>query len=239
MGWLFLATLACAPKATPAPAAEPVPQAAAEPERPPTPAETMAALERGDFALARVGLEHGITQDPLNPELYLQLTRLYAGSTRPLWALWYGEAFLLLEPYSPRSAEVSALLVTAHQRIAREAAPPAPHATDQILQDALILALNTSGGRADLAGIVAWRSALPAATDFGDPLLDWHRRLAAAGLLETYLWWLLRAGEPEAFAAWAVDHQADIQALRDFLNAEAFQPGRDGLIGRGTGRSTR
>lgn len=224
MAWFLMALLACGPKAAPAPAAAPA--------EPPTPVETRAALERGDFATARVGLEQGIAVDPLNPEHYLQLTRLYAGSTQPVWALLYGEAFLLLEPYSPRAAEVSALVVSVHGRLVRQAPRAGQGPFEAALTSALTDALNASGGRSDLAGVVAWRQALPDHLGESDPLIDWHRRLAAAGHLEAYTWWLLRAGDPEAFAAWTVDHEPDLQALREFLNAEAFQPGRDGLIGR-------
>jgi len=221
---MLLALLACGPKTTPASAAAPV--------APPTPAETFAALERGDFATARLGLEHGIAVDPLNAELYLQLTRLYAGSTQPVWALLYGEVFLLLEPYSPRSAEVSALLVGVHGRLARQAPRGGQGPFESALTQALTQALNDSGGRADLAGIVAWRAALPAALAEPDPLVDWHRDLQDAGHLAAYSWWLLRAGDPEAFAAWAADHEGALQDLRGFLNEQAFQPGRDGLVGR-------
>ena len=221
MAWLLLALLACGPKATPAPAASP-----------PTPAETRAALERGDFATARTGLEYGIAVDPLNPDPYLQLTRIYAASDRPVWALLYGEAFLLLEPYSARSAEVSALLVAVHGRLARQAPRASQDPYEAALTTGLSNALNASGGRADLPGIVAWRQALPDHLSASDPLIDWHRRLRDAGHLEAYSWWLLRAGDPESFAVWTADHESEVQALRDFLNAEAFQPGRDGLIGR-------
>jgi hypothetical protein len=221
MCWTLLLLLSCGPKTTPAPAATP-----------PTPSETRQALERGDFGKARIGLEYGITVDPLNPEPYLLLARLYAGSTQPSWALLYGEAFLLLEPYSPRSAEISALLVTVHQRMARQAPVQSRDPFEAAFGDALVRALNTSGGRADLAGIVAWRAALPEALQEPDPIVDWHRRLQAAGHLEAYGWWLLRAGDPEAFAAWALHHESELRSLRNFLNDQAFQPGRDGLIGR-------
>ncbi len=224
MAWLLLALLACGPKATPAPAAVLATV--------PTPAETRAALERGDFATARTGLEHGISVDPLNPDHYLQLTRIYAASDRPVWALLYGEAFLLLEPYSARAAEVSTFLFAVHGRLARQAPRSSQDPYEASLTTSLSDALNASGGRADLPGIVAWRQVLPDHLTESDPLLDWHRRVRDAGHLEAYSWWLLRAGAPEAFAAWTADHEADVQALRDFLNAEAFQPGRDGLIGR-------
>ena len=221
MMWLVLPLLACGPKTPPTPAAAP-----------PTPLETRQALDDGDFVTARRGLEHGISVDPLNAQLYLELTRLYAGSTQPVWALLYGEAFLLLEPNSPRSADVSALVYAVHGRLARQA--PGTHSDpfEQALSQALTDALNRSGGQADLAGIVALRLALPDALSQPDTVIDWHRRLRTAGHLEAYTWWLLRAGDPQAFAAWLVDHEADVVALRAFLNTDALQPGRDGLVGR-------
>ncbi len=213
--------MACGPRVDPVPAATP-----------PTPAETLKALQNGDLTTARIGLEYGITVDPLNADLYLELTRIYAFSTQPLWALLYGEAFLLLEPYTPRAAEVSMLMVAVHQRLAREAPRTSQDPFEAALTEAAARALNTSGGRVDLAGIVAWRLALPQAHTLDDPILHWHRRLQEAGHLEAYTWWLLRAGDPSTFAAWVAEHQAELIALRDFLNTEAFQPGRDGLVGR-------
>ena len=219
MWWILALILGCGPKQAP-------------PSPPPTRPETLSALEAGDFLTARLGLEHAVATEPLEPDPYLLLTRLHAGSTSPCWALLYGEAFLLLEPYTPRAAEVSALLVAVHRRLSRQVAAETTDPFEAAFHTALGEALNASGGKADLPGIVAWRLALPDALTEPDPIVDWHRALAEAGQLEAYTWWLLRAGDPEAFAAWAVDHEPDIQALRDHLNAEAFQPGRDGLVGR-------
>jgi tetratricopeptide (TPR) repeat protein len=54
--------------------------------------------------------EQGIVVEPKFPSNYYRATRIYCGSSNPVWGMIYGEIFMNLERNSKRTAEISKLL---------------------------------------------------------------------------------------------------------------------------------
>ena len=61
--------------------------------------------------------EKGLKVDPNYASNYYKLAKLYSFSTEKMWSLIYGELFMLLEPTSARSEEISKLLFETYQEI--------------------------------------------------------------------------------------------------------------------------
>ncbi|HEX2629303.1 MAG TPA: tetratricopeptide repeat protein [Chitinophagaceae bacterium] len=60
--------------------------------------------------------EKGIAANPTYPGNYYRLTKLFAFTKDPIWAFFYGEIFLNLEPTTQRSEDISKTIFDAYKR---------------------------------------------------------------------------------------------------------------------------
>lgn len=73
-------------------------------------------LSQEKYEEAAILWEKGVKVDPNFPSNYYWLARLYSGSKEKIWGLFYSEIFLLLEPGTKRSKEISKLLFDTYKK---------------------------------------------------------------------------------------------------------------------------
>ncbi len=74
------------------------------------------AMKENDYDKAIGVWEEGIRVAPKFPSNYYWASRLFCKSSEPMWGLIYGEVFLLLEPNSRRTEEISKLLFDTYNK---------------------------------------------------------------------------------------------------------------------------
>ncbi|MBK7434966.1 MAG: tetratricopeptide repeat protein [Chitinophagaceae bacterium] len=73
-------------------------------------------LKRKDYDSAVSTFEKGIEMDPGFSSNYYRAAKLYLSSNEKVWGMIYGELFMLLEPMSERSKELSRLLYETYKK---------------------------------------------------------------------------------------------------------------------------
>jgi len=76
-------------------------------------------MRQREFDSAMGALERGIEVAPMFASNYYWATLLYAKSNQPLWALVYGELFMLLEPSGRRKIEIGAVLAATYLKVTK------------------------------------------------------------------------------------------------------------------------
>lgn len=74
------------------------------------------AMKENDYDKAIGVWEEGIRVAPKFPSNYYWASRLFCKSSEPMWGLIYGEVFLLLEPNSRRTGEISKLMFDTYNK---------------------------------------------------------------------------------------------------------------------------
>lgn len=183
--------------------------------------------------------EEGIDQAPTHSTNYYWLTKMYAYSSEPFWALFYGELFINIEPNTQRSMEISRLLGEVYRQILHRKNTALLSTTgynDWLLNDetaitspctvleslAQTVAEQNALDFDSLKNIVVFRELL-AKKALESPLLSnnalflWQKSVQQAGYWEAYNYWLLRKSDPATFDRWLQFHRYDLGAFLNWI----------------------
>jgi hypothetical protein len=185
----------------------------------------------------------GISVDPGYHINYYEAARAYMKTTKPVWAIVYGEIFVNLERFTPRSGESRKLLLAAYKRFyatpnedemphfgkntANKDAQSFEEALTQVL---LHLAPVTSDGvttenltmlRTRIA--MEWMNTYAAKYPF--TLFQYWDDLLRAGQFDAYNQWLFGRAENQAqYDAWVKFHPEAIPAYEQYYAAHPLRP---------------
>jgi tetratricopeptide (TPR) repeat protein len=70
-----------------------------------------------DYPAALTAWLDGIERDPVYYVNYYEATRIYSRTSRPVWAILYGELFVNIESQTPRAEETRKMVMDAYRRI--------------------------------------------------------------------------------------------------------------------------
>ncbi len=188
----------------------------------------------------------GIDVDPGTPSNYMHLAVMFSQSDAPVLSLFFGEAFRLLEPSSPRSFQIGALMtavcrdsVNVKKKEGDELeasvhlAPPISidkpeQAKDLPLPNQLELSIGPGLVIAHREGLslaslhAARKSFLQSIRSPESPLHElslyqWLQELDDAGHLEAYNHWLYGPGFPAEYEAWSKTHPESEDAFAQYM----------------------
>ena len=198
--------------------------------------------------------EEGVDQAPMHSSNYYWLTKMYAYSSEPFWALFYGELFINIEPNTQRSLEISRLLGEAFKQILHRKNAALLSATaynDWLLHDETTItspctALENLAQTVveqealdfdSLKNIIVFREIL-AKKALESPLLSnnalflWQKNIQQAGHWEAYNYWLLRKSDPVVFDQWLQFHRYDLGAFLNWIEANHLRLGINNKLSR-------
>ena len=177
--------------------------------------------------------EKGIEIEPSFPGNYYNAAKYYYFTYDKIWSLIYGEIFMNLESYSPRSAEIKNILLDGYKKL---------FASADLLKDydskkknefekAFLTSMNKqsslANGGIDPENLVMIRTRFildwfeSNGSKFPMRLFDYQKQLLQAGMFEAYNQWIFgAAANLPSYQTWTQLHQ---DAYDDF---NTFQRGR-------------
>jgi tetratricopeptide (TPR) repeat protein len=178
--------------------------------------------------------EKGIQQDVNSYGNYYYASKYYLATNNLLWGLLYGEIFVNIESYTPRTDEMKQLLYDGYKKLftgnALEKANAnskgmAKAVSDVLLKDAEPLGNDT------IAGITSIREKfIPDWVNSGNAknypfrLFDLHRQLVEAKTFAAYNEWLFGdASNASRYAQWTKNHAAEMQQWQQLLHNVVFK----------------
>ncbi len=195
--------------------------------------------------------EGGIKADPYFADNYYWVTKMYAESNKPIWAILYGEMFLNIDKGTERFAEISSLVLELNknlieQKSAKYILIQLDHLGTNSFEQAFesIYSDLRNRGKLDIQnmGIVSSDNSFSYikaiaevrkhfielwSEKHGDslnmPVFNWQQKLMEEGHLEAYVHWLLLNGEPNYFLSWQSKNRS---AYNDFLMYMSSNPPR-------------
>lgn len=188
----------------------------------------------------------GIDVDPATPSNYMHLAVMFSQSDAPVLSLFFGEAFRLLEPSSPRSFQIGALMtavcrdsvnIEKHEgdelKASVHLAPPVRVETPEQAKELPLpnlLELSIGPGLVvahqkglSLASLHAARASFlksvrsPESPLHGLSLYQWLQELDDAGHLEAYDHWLYGPGFPDEYETWSKAHPESEDAFAQYM----------------------
>lgn len=199
--------------------------------------------EQGEIQDALHSWLTGISVDPGYHINYYEAARAYMKTTKPVWAIIYGEIFVNLERFTPRSGESRKLLLAAYKRLYAtpneedvprfgkgSASKTAQNFEQTLTQVFMRLAPVTSDGittenltmlRTRLA--MEWTNSYAAKYPF--TLFQYWDDLLRTGHFDAYNQWLFGRAENQAqYDAWVKFHPEAIPAYEKYYSAHPLQP---------------
>ncbi len=187
------------------------------------------AMERSKMAEAIQFFEQGIQAQPPNANNYFLVTKLYAKSNEPIWALIYGEIFMNMERGTERFDEISQLLLDTYTQLIdnrggiaspeiylqRSQQNPFLEGHKRIYQSLIernrevyFRAATTDKGR-DMILVIAnlrknfldnWQAEF--GQTYATSLYNMHRKMKDNGYFDAYNYWLFNKPAQNFFAEW-------------------------------------
>lgn len=196
-----------------------------------------------DLEFALDAFLQGIQNDPAYHMNYFDATRLYGQSSKPIWAILYGEIFCNLERETPRSIELRKTILSAYQQLFSQVGTTKvpkygnaitsgedPGFETAVLQTFLQLAPVVSDGvttenltmlRARF--IMDWNAAF--AQKFPYSLFFFQDKMLREGMFDSYNQWLFgRAENPRLYESWNQFHPSAMPAFESWAKTNPFKP---------------
>jgi tetratricopeptide (TPR) repeat protein len=200
--------------------------------------------------------ETGIRVKPNYASNYYWLGKAFAGSNKRIWGILYSEIFMLLEPDSKRSGEMSELLFRIYDASFH-------FDTDSTLNTQMFV----DGSENDMINFDSEVEMITAMSSFhvsgesekpltihelvniretfidnwhtmnlhnkySNFLFDFHEDMREAGVFEAYNYWLFRMGDPENFKAWYKENEEKLKAFITWFNENNPSINKDNLLVR-------
>ena len=178
--------------------------------------------------------EKGIQQDVNNNSNYYYAAKYYAANNNLVWALLYGEIFVNIESYTPRTAEIKQLLYNGYKqlftggtlvKINADSKGFAKAYTDVLVKNAASFSGDTI---VDIAGV-----RMHAVADWVNSgnskkypfrLFDLHRQLVDAKAFVAYNEWLFGdAADAGKYNRWRTANAAEMQQWEQLLHNVVFK----------------
>ncbi len=205
------------------------------------------SMAKREFGQALQYWENGINVDPAYVSNYYWATKFTAETREKIWAIFYGEIFLNLEPDTKRTAEISEILFKTYQSVLKTGAD-----TNGILkfshERTILQGGNIDPSRPPLE--VAFETAIkqaaapllkkePAVTIellhdlrteflkqwdkngydkiYNNIIFDRHHELIKAGVFKAYNAWLFHSGAPDDFKKWYAGNKEDFKKFYEWV----------------------
>lgn len=193
----------------------------------------------------------GIKNDPVYHVNYYEAARTYMLTTKPIWAVIYGEMFINIEQQTPRANETRTMLIDAYKRIFNSLATGdipkfggkkserassfeeavyatliklSPVMSDGITAENLIM-LRTRF-------IMDWTSQY--AEQYPFSLFKRHDEMIKNGYFDTYNQWLFgRAENQQVYDAWNKFHPEAMPNLLAWLSQNKYEPAQSDYYNKG------
>ncbi|MDB5273939.1 MAG: hypothetical protein JWO58_2306 [Chitinophagaceae bacterium] len=187
-------------------------------------------MMKKDYENALAYYEKGIEVDPSFASNYYWATQIYAISSQKIWSMIYGELFMNLERHSERTAEIGKLLYANYTKCITITSDTSitlafsqnssidiktmklPFALAAYEPTLLMSIVNEK--KIDLNSLNRIRTNFvdtyfKNGTDkkYPNVLFDFQKKIADAGLLEAYNYWVLSKGDENEYSKWHGSHQ--------------------------------
>jgi hypothetical protein len=178
--------------------------------------------------------EKGIKADVNNNSNYYHAAKFYAANGNLLWSLLYGEIFVNIESFTPRTEEIKKLLYDGFIKLFTGNTLAKINSGSKGLTKAVtdILVKNTKTISGDtiqnLAAIrqdflVTWVNS-GMAKQYPMRLFDLHRQLVEAKIFTAYNQWLFgEVSNEDKFNQWSTAHAAEMQQWQQLLHNVVFK----------------
>lgn len=198
--------------------------------------------------------EKGIQADPSVADNYYWAAQLYCHSSEKVWGMLYGEIFLNLNHGidSVKQEQMSRTLfstfikavhvqggeVTSVDFTDLSTSDPGDNNSSRLPFQVRVyenLILNASKGESilDLYSLNLIRARFEKAyfdknwnTTYPNALLDYQDKVARAGFLEAYNYWIFQSGNPSQFTSWTLKNAPQYQAFKEWLAANPLSLNR-------------
>ena len=194
-----------------------------------------ALRQNGKGEEAKMAWEKGIELGPSISSNYYFLTKYYAATKNPLWAVLYGEIFVNFESFSGRTSEIRKVVTDSYADLFATSAvlqgyidngqpfEKAVASTLQQFQDMVSDGVTPESLYA-LRGqfIVSWFNG-DFANEFSFKLFDRQQQLLKLGIFEAYNQWLFASYNPSQFVNWGHMHDGLIKEFSKFQKASMFR----------------
>lgn len=217
-------------------------------------------LERGNisyknsnFLRALFYYEQGILKDPIYSSNYYRAAKIFLGSSEEVWGLVYGEIFMLLEPNSLRTQEMSKdLYNTFHSEIIfshygvhislndptiiYSDSPSRPNLFPENYYNALLSACK--GERIiNIKTLVDIRTRFISnfysySRPFKNILFDYHKTLIDNNLFEAYNYWLFGYGNSPEASKWITQNKVKYDRLLKWMEENPLKINTENVFTR-------
>ena len=200
--------------------------------------------------------------DPNYASSYFHLANLYALTPERVWALLYGETFILLEPGSPRTEVISRVLFSMYNEAIEGSGDslrlsfskqmsmtvddltnlklpfPMLYGTAMSLAATETLPLPYTGEVTPAllhelrANFLLRWDENPLTEDRSNPLFDYQRALREAGHQQIYNRWLLSEADEEGFTEWYNAHEEDFDLFALYIRNNPFTQTKENYLSR-------
>lgn len=210
------------------------------------------AFEAGATEEALRYYEKGIKVAPRFPDNYFQAAKVYMGTSEEVWGMIYGELFLNLERNTVRTLQMSYMLYVVYKKeiriiddtlasasfsrgagvdiendyaLGEKAELPFGDVYELLIEEAIqgISEINLSNLHEIRSRFLAQYFAQGHAEKYPNLLFDYQKRLADAGHLEAYNYWVLIKGNEDAFAEWFNNHKSEWKAFVDWFTENPIE----------------
>ena len=200
------------------------------------------SLKKKDYSTALNFFEKGIEMDPNYPTNYYRAAKLFLSSAEKIWGMLYGELYIIQDPFTERSKEMSKLLYETYVRqiaiapmgqvkvfFANRVIPDSLAMNDSLAKktqfaktvyEALLVQGLKKETVVDPLSLSRVRKSFienyyktDAWKQFPNALFDYQYKLLKAGKLDIYNYWLLQLYNPTEFARWQEVNQTEYRDM--------------------------
>lgn len=199
--------------------------------------------EQNDEQAALKAWLEGISIDPGYHINYYDAARAYMQTTEPVWAIIYGEIFVNLERYTPRSGETRKLLLAAYRRLyatpdasevprfGRGLSDAPPGSFEQAVSQTLLHLAPVMTDGISTENLIMLRSRFTMdwmatyAAKYPFTLFRYWDDLLRGGHFDAYNQWLFgRAENTAQYEAWVKFHAEAVPAYETYYTQHPMQP---------------
>lgn len=190
--------------------------------------------EGADLEYALDAWLQGIQVDPDYYLNYYEAARIYAGTSKPVWTILYGEIFVNKERQTPRSYEMRKMMLEAYRQIFTTKIEM-PDTSDIKFDDAVTYTLLQlapvvgDGITVENLTMLRTRFVMDWMGFYGQKypysLFTYQENLLQEGHFDAYNQWLFgKAENAGQYEAWIKFHTAAVPSMEKWVTAHRFQP---------------
>jgi tetratricopeptide (TPR) repeat protein len=178
--------------------------------------------------------EKGIEEDPAYGGNYYNASKYYFLTTDKIWSLIYGEIFINIESFTPRTAEIRNILLDGYKKLFADADLLANTKDKNNFEIAYLTIMNkqnsivTYGLNAETLTMLRTRFILDwdktYSAKFPFKLFELHEQLLQEGLFPAYNQWIFGASQNLSnYQNWISTHAEEYEAFNKFQKGRVFK----------------